>query len=422
VTLPDGLKVVMLPKTTRGSSVSATVQLHFGDEKSLAGKRAIGTMTGDLLMRGTLSHTRQQIQDQMVRLNARINVSGGVSGASASIQTTANHIVRALQLAEEILRQPSFPEAEFEQTKKQRIAALESAKSDPARLAQLALERNLNPFKATDVRYVGTIDEEIAELNKVTLEDVKKFHAQFYGASHGELVAVGEFDPTRFGKIAANVFGSWNNAAPYQRITTSFGSLGKTTPVNLKIETPDKQNATFEAGLALRMSDKDPDYPAMVLANYMFGGSITARAPDRIRNREGLSYGINTGFTAPADGDAAIFRGMAISNPKNSPRVEASFTDELAKTLKGGFTAEEVAAAKKAFRDERMVGRSEDAQLLRLLAARAEYDRTMKWDEDIDAKLAALTPDQVNAAFRRHVDASALSIVKAGDFKAAGVY
>jgi zinc protease len=193
-------------------------------------------------------------------------------------------------------------------------------------------------------------------------------------------------------------------------------------PVNLKIETPDKQNATFDAALGFAMSDTDPDYPAMVLANYMFGGSITGRAPNRIRNQEGLSYGVNSRFAAPVLGTAAIFGGTAISNPQNAPKVEASFRDELAKVLAAGFTADEVAAAKKALHDQRVVGRSQDAALLGLIAAREEFGRTLAWDAQMDAKLDALTVDQVNAAFRRHVSAEQLSIVKAGDFKAAGAY
>jgi zinc protease len=133
---------------------------------------------------------------------------------------------------------------------------------------------------------------------------------------------------------------------------------------------------------------------------------------------------VNSNFSAPqpATGNAARFGAMAISNPKNSPKVEASFLDELKKTLAGGFTADELEAAKKSIRDERRVGRSQDQMLLRLIATREDDDRTLAWDEQMDAKLDALTLEQVNAAFRRHVDASAISIVKAGDFKAADVY
>ena len=340
----------MLPKTNRGGTVSAMLQIEFGDEKALAGKNAVGSMTGTLLMRGTKNRSRQQIQDEMVKLNARINVSGGVSGATATIQTTEENLIPALRLAAEILREPSFPDSEFDSAKKQMIAGIENRRTEPDALAPLALDRALNPFPRNDVRYVGTIDEQIEDAGKVTLDDVKKFHAQFYGASHGELVIVGQFDPAALSKTAAELFGNWSSPAPYQRIAENFQ---KTPAVNLKIETPDKQNATFQAALQFSMTDTDPDYPAMVLANYMFGGSITARAPDRIRNREGLSYTVNSRFQAPApaEGNAARFGGLAISNPKNTPKVEASFRDELAKTLAGGFTADEVAGAKKAILD-----------------------------------------------------------------------
>jgi zinc protease len=124
----------------------------------------------------------------------------------------------------------------------------------------------------------------------------------------------------------------------------------------------------------------------------------------------------------PSEGDAAMLSGTVSLNPVNGPKVESSFTDELAKTLKEGFTAKEVADAKKAYLDARMVNRSQDASLLAALIGHEQLGRTMKWDEDVERRIQALTPDQVNAAFRKHIDPSALSIVKAGDFKSAGVY
>src|SRR5438045_872260 len=84
-----------------------------------------------------------------------------------------------------------------------------------------------------------------------------------------------------------------------------------------EIGTAGKANARFEAGMRIQMADEDPDYPAMVLANYMFGGSITARMPNRIRNVEGLSYGASSRFIAPSEGDAAMFSATVSSNPLN---------------------------------------------------------------------------------------------------------
>ena len=436
--LPGGVKLVMLPRRTRGGTVSAVLELNFGDEKSLAGKTAVAQVTGAMLIRGTRHKSRQQIQDEMDRLKARITVSGGggvsaggsrrrgpaapvtaVSSAVASVETTAGNLAGALRLAVELLREPAFSQTDFEQVVQQRIAAIESARSEPQTLAALEFQRRLSPFPKGDVRYVAAIDEQIDELKKVTLEDVKQFHARFYGASSGELVVAGQFDQAALKTAAADLLGGWPGASSYRRIATPYL---KPQPVNLKIETPDKQNASFEAGIRIRMSDEDPDYPALVLANYMFGGSLGSRMPNRIRNVEGLSYGVSSRLTVPAEGDGALFSSSAISAPQNTPKVEASFKDELIRTLQGGFTAEEVAAAKKAFQDQQVVARSQEQSLIRSIAARDQLGRTMQWDARMEASIQALTPSQINAAFRRHVDPAELSIVKAGDFRQAGVY
>jgi zinc protease len=154
----------------------------------------------------------------------------------------------------------------------------------------------------------------------------------------------------------------------------------------------------------------------------MFGGPITSHVSDRIRNREGLSYGANARVAIPAEGDSAMLTATVSLNPVNGPKVEFSYMDELRKTLKEGFTAAEVAEAKKAFLDSRMVGRSQDAALMNALAQHEQQGRTMKWDEQLEQKIRALTPEQINAAFRNNIDPAAVSIVKAGDFRAAGVY
>jgi len=417
--LPNGMKVTLLPKTTRGGTVVASVDVHFGDLRSLEGKEATGGIAGALLMRGTKTRTRQQIQDEMVKLNARINVNGGATGASATIQTTSENLVPAMKLVADILREPVFPDSEFDQVKKQRLAGIENRRTDPGAIATLALDRTMNPYPKNDPRYVGTIDEDLAELNKVTLDDVKKFYSEFYGASHGEVVIVGQFDKAAAEKAAADLFGNWTNSAPYKRITAEYHKIA---PVDLKTEAPDKADATWAAALNIEMNDRDPDYPAMVLANYMFGGSITSRMEDRIRNREGLSYGATTNFGAPSEGNLARFQARATSNPQNTPKLEAIFREELAKAVADGFTDKEVAEAKKSFHDQRVVGRSQDPQLLNLIETREEFDRTLDWDTQMDAKVAALTAAQVNAAFKRHVDPAAISISKAGDFKKAGAF
>ncbi|MBZ5625499.1 MAG: insulinase family protein [Acidobacteriia bacterium] len=420
VKLPNGLKLVMFPKRTRGGTVVASMIVRFGDEKSLFGKSTAGSMAGALLMRGTKNKNRQQIQDETDRLKAQINVSGGVNSASANIRTLEANLADSLRFARELLREPSFPEAEFEQIRQQRIAGAESAKTEPTTLAFMDLNRHLNArYPRGDVRYASTLDEQIEDLKKVTLDDVRNVYKQFYGSGEGEITISGQFDPAQVQKLVTELFGDWKSASRYERITNTYA---KVEPINHKIETPDKQNAFFVVGMPMKMTDEDPDYAALTIAGTVFGGSPNSRLFQRIRVKDGLSYGANAGFFMPTKDDGGRLSGQAIAAPQNMPKVEAAFNEELARALKDGFTADEVEKAKKAWLDERAVARAEEASIGNLLLARERWGRTLEWDAKLEAAVAALTPAQVNEAFKRHVDPAAVCIVKGGDFKKAGVY
>ena len=114
VTVPSGMKLSLIPKETRGDVVSATLRLNFGDEKSLVGQETAGRLTAQMLMRGTTKRTRQEIQDELDRLKARLTVGGNATGVTATIETVRDNLPRVLDLAAEVLRQPAFPAAEFE--------------------------------------------------------------------------------------------------------------------------------------------------------------------------------------------------------------------------------------------------------------------------------------------------------------------
>jgi zinc protease len=418
--LPNGVKLALLSKKTRGGTVTASFIARFGDEKTLFGKVATGELTAALLMRGTKSKTRQQIQDEMDRLKAQMRVGGGVNNVTFSIQTTEANLAGALKLAVEMMREPAFPENEFEQVRKQTVASIEESRSDPQALALQALSRHMDSiYPRGDIRYVGTFDEEIEDMNKVTLDDVRKFYQQFYGVSEGELTVVGQFDPAAVKTLAGGLLGDWKSTMKYARASKPYHQVDA---INRKIETPDKENAMSLAAEEVKMTDEDADYPAMIMANYMLGGTFSSRLETRIRHKEGLSYGVGSQFSAPIKEDGASFLAYAISNPENAPKVEASLRDEISQTVKSGFTADELAAAKKAWLQERNVGRSQDASLAGTLASHERWSRTMQFDRDLENKVAALTVDQVSAALRKAVDPAALVYVKAGDFKKAGVY
>lgn len=419
-TLPNGMKLVMFPKKTRGATVSAVVNVRFGDEKAVFGKSTTADLAAALLMRGTKTKNKQQIQDETDRLKAQITLSGGTSRVSANVRTVAANLPDALRLTRELLRESSFPETEFEQVRLQHIQQAESSKTEPNALASIALQRHLNAqYKRGDARYVATLDEQIEELKAAKLEEVRSFYTQFYGPGEGEIVVSGQFDPEQIKKLAGELFGDWKSASRYQRIVRQYAPA---EAINQKIETPDKQNSLFLAGAPMKIDDEDPDAPALTIAQLIFGSSSNSRLFVRIRIKDGLSYGAGATFLMPTKEDAGLMNAYAIAAPQNAPKVEADFNEELAKALKDGFTADEVDKAKKIYADQQAVSRAEEGSIAGILAGRERWGRTMQWDANRDAAVAAVTVDQVNAAFKKHIGPLAISIVKGGDFKKAGVY
>jgi zinc protease len=414
--LQGGIKLSFITKKTRGSQVVATLSLHFGDENNLKGKDTAAGMAGQMLMRGTAKHTRQQIKDELDKLKANVRVSGSESGASASIVTTKENLKPVLDLVAELLKESVFPQTEFDQLKQEQLARLESMKSEPQMMAMQAMQRHMNPYPKDDVRYVMSIDEEIEAVKSVTLDQVKAFHKDFYGASKGEFVVIGEFDPETTQKQVSDLFNQWKSPQRYARITKTYQPI---PAENKTLEAPDKANAMFIAGVPAKIKDTDADYPALVLGNYILGGGMNSRLFARIRGKEGLSYGVGSQFGAPAEDDAGMFMAFAICAPENAAKVEASFKDELTQVIEKGYTADEVEAAKKSWLQSRQVSRANDNELAGRLANQRFYNRTMAFDSDLEAKVAALTPAKIQAAMKRFLDPSQISIYKAGDFKKA---
>jgi zinc protease len=417
--LNNGMRIAVLSKKSPNNMVTASIELRFGDQTSLLNQRTAAALAGTLLMAGTKSHTREQLQEEFRRLNARIGATGGMSSATATIAAPAENFVAALRLAVEILKEPAYPQSEFERIKTQRVRALEVPLSDPAALAQEKMTRLLSPFSKDDAAYTPTREELIPEVQRVTLEDTTRFHDQFYGANFGVFAVVGPVTPTDIQRTAEELLGSWNTMKAYKPLIPPFK---KVAAINEKIETPDKANAVFLAGYRFQLSQNDGDYPAIVLASYMFGEPITSHISDRIRNREGLSYGANARIAVPVEGDAATMQGQVTMNPGFGPKVEFSFMDELKRVHQSGFSAEELAEAKKALLDNRIIARSTDESLVTFIAQHEQLDRPYTWDKNLEDRIKAITLAQVNAAFKRHVDPAGVSIVKAGDFKAAKVY
>ena len=406
-----GLKAALLSKKTKGETVHLTMHLRSGDEKSLFGKGTVGSMTGQMLARGTSKFTRTQLADEFDKLK----MAGGVNGLSASFQTTRANLVAAIKLAAHVMREPSFPESEFAQLKKQTLTGIESQKSDPQALAQVALARHFNIFPRGDLRYASSFEESEEDAKAVTLQQVKDYHKTFYAAAKGEIAIVGDFDEAAVTQAIREAFGDWKGGVPYERLSNPYRDIA---PANRSLETPDKENATFTARVNVNMNEDDPDHAALYLANYIMGGGaeFDSRLTARIRVKDGLSYGVRSGLSVPSTDRGAHWGAGAIAAPQNVAKVEAAFKEEVARALKDGFTAAEITAAKSGALQRRLQARAQDATLAGSWVSNLDLGKTFVWSKQFEDKIAALTAEEVSAVFRKHVDPNKITIVKAGDF------
>ena len=377
-------------------------------------RRVVVPVSGSAISAGPIRI--QELMDSLGKLKSRLMIlPSGTGGIRAIIDTDRANLSATLAIAAEMLRDPASPQATFEQFKRQFEQVFQAQAGMPQMAVHNFLSRHLNPYPKDDVRYTASWEEASELVRSLSLEDVKNFHAEFLGASNADASFVGDFDPVEAEKSLSDLFGSWKSSRPYARVAKAYRDV---PPVNQSIETPDKPNAYMSAGLNLNIGDEDPDYPAMVLVDYIFGGGgfLNSRLTRRIRQKEGLSYDVGSSLSVePPDKSGSLIVSASFA-PQNAAKVETALREEFASTIKDGFTKEEVEAAKAGLLQEYKVSLSNDSSLARMLLRYLFLNRTMKWEDAFEKRIAAVTPEQVTAAMRKHIDPSKITIVKAGDF------
>jgi zinc protease len=413
-TLPSGMHLTMLPKLTRGNRVNAVVTLRHGTLESLTGKGQVPAITTGMLDRGTTSLTRAQVQDSLAKLQAQVFIGGAGNNAQASIETTRPNLIPVLDLVAQQLRSPRFDAEELDKLKKERVAGLEQAKSQPQVVASVALQKKIMPYPKGHPLYVSSPDETIAEINAVTAADLKAFHQSHFGTSFGDIAVVGDFDVAEVTAAATRLFGDWKNPQPFARLVRTYTRSDSSFE---SFETPDKANAVFFAASTVELKDDDPDYAAAQFANFMLGGSgMSSRLTSRLRTKEGISYGAGAQLQVQAQDRFGMWIANAILAPQNVERVQIAFREEIDRAIKEGFTAAEIEQFRGGYLQLRSQQRANDNELVGTLVARRFTGRTMTYDEEFEKKIAALTPAEVNAALKKYIDPKRIIIVRAGDF------
>ncbi|NUZ08048.1 M16 family metallopeptidase [Piscinibacter koreensis] len=412
---PAGVRTAFLPKATRGAKVVAIVTLRLGDEKTLFGKDVIGSATASMLARGTERLSREQLAAEFEKLRTSWDVGGGPTGASIRLETTKQNLAASVALASEVLKTPRFDAGEFEQMKAGWVSSIEESRSEPRALLRERLDRHGNPYPKGDVRYAMTFDETLKAIAALKLDDVRAFHREFYGASRAIVSAVGDFDPGALGAQLTREIGGWTSRTAYTRVAQPAYDI---PPLQFRIEVKDKQNAEAAGRLQFALRESDREFQALRLATHIFGGA-SGRLWDRVREKDGLSYGVGAYIAGGLFEPNADWGFYAITAPQNADRVHAAFDEEALRARREGFTENELTRAKEAIASASRLARAQDATLARTFVSFVERDKTPRYFAEIDALRASITLDEVNAAFRKYMVPEKMVFGVAGDFAGA---
>ncbi|MCU1282577.1 MAG: pseudouridine synthase, partial [bacterium] len=421
--LPSGMKLALLSKKTRGNAVKIMLKLHTGNEKDLKGAVDAAALLPDMVQRGTKKHTYQQLRDELDKLKAELHTGqqgpgGGARPGDAvfTVTTVRESVPAVLALLGEITREPTFPKEEFEKLKKERVARVEDSLQQPQAIAFTTLLSKSQPYPKDDVRYRPSLKERLERTKALKLEQLVAWHKGYWGAGDGELVMVGDFDAAEVKQLAAAQFGTWKAAKAYKRLTMPYRAAQVADDL---IQTPDKQMAMIGIGGSFALRDDDADFPAMQMVDFLFGGSPSSRLFERLRQKDGLSYGAGSMLDADSFDQNSLFLAFAICAPQNALKAMTAMLDELNSLLQKGVAAKELSDGKQAYKAQFETTLANDDAVLALLEESLAVGRKLDFYDKLMSSVQALTAPQIGAAVAKYVKPEALVKVKAGDIKGA---
>ena len=409
-----GLKAALLPKGTRGNAVQAQLVLRFGDEKSLFGQRATADLLAALLDKGSAKMSRQQVQDRLDQLRTEMSISGGAGAITVDLASRREMLPAAIALVGELLREPALDAAVLDEVRRQALAEIEANRDEPEALAENRIARHANPYPKGDVRHARSFDEIAADLSAVNVPQLRELHSRLLGASNAQFGAAGDMDPAAVKAALDKAFGGWKSAMPFVRVPSP---LVPTPPARLVLRTPDKQNAVLLVRQPVPLNDTDVDYPAFTLANWLLGGAGgDSRLWKRIREQDGLSYGVSSQVQWSSFEPNSPWTVQGIFAPGNREKIEAAFNEEIARAVKDGFSDAELKAGARGLLNFRKLSRAQDQRLAAALAGNLFLERDFSVSQRVDEAIAKLAPAEVNAALRKYLQPDRFVTALAGDF------
>jgi zinc protease len=382
--------------------------LPAGDAMAEPGNIAIPTLAGMMLDRGTKSLDKFAIAEKLDNVGAEIAFSVGTQSLEIRAKCLKKDLPLVIGLIAAELRTPALQLQEFNKAKQQFIGALEASAQNTEARAQEAFGRAAFPQGHPNRPH--TVSEYEAAAKAATLDELKAFHAKYYGPAHMTLVVAGDVAAPEAQAEIDKAFSGWTGGQDYVR--PAAPSVLK-APREVSVPLADKPSVSVLIGQPTALRYKDPDALALRVGTAILGSGFTGRLMGIVRDKEGLTYNIGAAMAddSIADGRWDISASFA---PALLDKGIASTRRELDRWWKDGVTDQELAARKQGLVGGYLVGLSTTAGLANAILTDVQRGYDVSRIETYPGVVKALTRDEVNSAIKNHLNPSVMVLVKAG--------
>jgi zinc protease len=388
--------------------------LHAGPLFAPPDRRLIAAITAGELIKGTEKHTKLEIAEDLESRGASLSFSSDASdpvGLDLAGAALSRDVDLLLDRLAEVLRSPVFPEEELEKEKKRIVGSIRQQQDQTAVRAYEATSRRIYPPGHPFHRRAG--EERIARVEAVTRPDLVRFYGERYGAATLQIVVVGDVETHRILDGLEQRLESWR-AGPGREIPSL--PVPPASPGAETVEMPGKANADVVLMQPSSLSRTDADYLACTLANSALGqSSLTSRLGVRVRDTEGLTYGIHSSFHATHV--AGPFVVSVTVKPESRDAAVASTLDEISRFLAGGLTPKELADEKSSRIGKFKVDLASNAGIAQALDAAVYYDLGIGYLDEFPSLIEAITKEAADGSFRGRVDSQQFTVASAGAFE-----
>ncbi len=357
-------------------------------------KNGTTDLMGKMMLRGTKSKTKNQIDLLLDQLGGSINVDNRSEYLSFTGNVLSENIGPFMELFTEILASPSFRPGEFEKLKKEQMSALQDALGQDREVARLRFDQIF--FKKHP--YSKSNQGRVSEIASIQIADLQHQYQKLIRDSQMFVLASGDVQQKAFDPLLSTFQEQRNsNKTPLSPLEEF-----KDTPKKLKVVIVDKPDRTQTQVVIGKQGIKitSPDMDALTLANHAFGGgTFMSRLMVELRVKRGWTYGAGSNFkfgSQPHTWRISFF-------PKNVDTPPAILEAlKMIQDLKTkGLTAEEFDFAQKSlvnsagFNFNTPEKRLSNQLVEKLFGLPEGYHRNMAH------RISALTLEQVNLALSR---------------------